>query len=205
MAKTAYSVSTEGILEGTFLVSQSNHQFQYKMLARQCPFLGPSGNVSANFHYCYPTSRFLGLTTSRPSSLIASLKQGWSMKKNSFLDLSFPRIWERISLLLWPVAIAYRHIGKRWKSQGPSPSKTFPNVFIQGPPQRANSPFCSILHHKPKKQRQSHPWAVSHPCYNYIPRKGGEKESWSLWTVETCTQNMATWQLFGSPHIFCLT
>lgn len=54
MAETVYRVSAEGGLKGKSFVSLASSQIQYQMLARQCQFLSPSGNVTA-----IPTNAYL--------------------------------------------------------------------------------------------------------------------------------------------------
>lgn len=47
IAETVYRESAEGRLTGKSFVSQASSHIQYQILARQCQFLSPSGNVSA--------------------------------------------------------------------------------------------------------------------------------------------------------------
>lgn len=125
------------------------------------------------------------------------------MKNNSFLDLSFPRIWKTISLLLWPAAMAIGIEARDGKLRAHHTVKHF-RMFSFKVCHRGQIHLFAPFFTTSQKSKGNPTHELFHTHANYIQCKGGEKESWSLWTVETCTQNMATWQLFGSPHISAL-
>lgn len=93
-------------------------------------------------------------------------------------------------------------VGRRHKTQGPSPSKTFPGVSMEGLPwvERPDSTFCNFCTTSWKGSLSSE---LLHTLAHHIPCKGGEEESWSSWTIATCTPSMVTWQFFESLRFFC--
>lgn len=114
-----------------------------------------------------PTSRLGSLC--QTSSLLASIKLGWSVEENSFSDLSFTWAWKRLCLL-WP---------QPWYRQGVKPRAHYPvkhfQVFpIQGLP--LEGWIYSWLHSPLAKRAKRNPtFELFHTYIHHIPGKGEKK------------------------------